>query len=114
MNTNVKKILLIFGGGYLIYWAFTKIRPFGGKTKSKKSSSSDTSMSSFSGESGDKQTKNAVMVLRAYKMAKRNGESKEFLNEMNVETAKEFGLKVYTDKGSGKCFVADLNGNKIL
>jgi hypothetical protein len=113
MNTNVKKILLIFGGGYLIYWAFTKIKPFGGKTKSKKSSSGD-SMSSFSGESNDKQTKNAVMVLRAYKMAKKNGESKEFLSELNVETAKEFGLKVYTDKASGRCFVADLNGNKIL
>lgn len=112
MNTNVKKLLLIFGGGYIIYWAFTKIRPFGGKTKSVKSTSvSSASEASFSG--GDQQ-KNAMMVLRAYKMAKKNGESRDFLNELNAETAKEFGLRVQTEKSTGKCFVTDLNGNKIL
>ena len=37
MNTNLKKAILIFGGGFLVYWAFTKIMPFGGKSKSKKS-----------------------------------------------------------------------------
>jgi hypothetical protein len=55
-----------------------------------------------------------MMVLRAYQMAKRNGESKEFLAELNQETAKEFGLKVMNDKGSGKCFVVDMNGSKVL
>jgi hypothetical protein len=112
MNTNVKKILLIFGGGFVIYWLFTKIKPFAGSTKTPKASSSSASEKSFSGD--EDQKKNALMVLRAYKMAKKNGESKEFLAELNQETAKEFGLKVYTDKGSGKCFVADLNGNKVM
>lgn len=112
MNTNLKKILLIFGGGYVIYWLFTKVKPFAGSTKTPKVSAPDGGDKSFSGD--DEQKRNAVMVLRAYKMAKRNGESKEFLAELNQETAKEFGLKVYTDKGSGKCFVADTNGNKVL
>ena len=40
--------------------------------------------------------------------------SKAFLEEMNVEFAKEFGFKVYTDKGSGNPFVADSEGNKVL
>lgn len=112
MNTNLKKILLIFGGGYIIYWAFNKLKPIGGKSKSSKSSaSSAASEASFS---GNDEKKNAMMVLRAYKMAKKNGESRDFLNELNVETAKEFGMKVMTEKSSGKCFVVDLNGNKIL
>ena len=27
MNPNLKKALLIFGGGLLLFWAFKKIRP---------------------------------------------------------------------------------------
>ncbi len=112
MNTTWKKILLIFGGGFLIYWTFTKIRPFAGSTKTPKTDKSGGGEKSFSG--GEDQNRNAMMVLRAYKMAKKNGESREFLAELNQETAKEFGLKVMTDKGSGKCFVVDMSGNKIL
>jgi len=112
MNTTWKKILLIFGGGYLIYWTFTKIRPFAGSTKTPKSMKSESSEKSFSGD--EDQKRNAMMVLRAYKMAKKNGESREFLAELNQETAKEFGLKVMNDKGNGQCFVVDMSGNKVL
>jgi hypothetical protein len=52
--------------------------------------------------------------LKAYSDAKKAGENKTFLDEMNAEFAKEFKLKVYTDKGSGRLFAADLEGNKIL
>jgi hypothetical protein len=106
MNTNVKKAILIFGGGLLLYWAFTKIKPIG--SKSKKSKKSDSK--SFS----DEDKKKATVVLTAYKQAQKAGESKSFLEEMNLEFAKEYGFKVYTDKGSGNLFVADLEGNKVL
>jgi hypothetical protein len=33
---------------------------------------------------------------------------------MNSEFSKEYQLKVYTDKGSGKLFVADNEGNKVI
>lgn len=112
MNTNLKKVILIFGGGLVIYWLFTKIKPFAGTPKAPKTSSSSGGEKSFSG--GEDKAKNAMMVLRAYKMAKRNGESRDFLAELNQETAKEFGLKVMTDKGTGKCFVVDMSGNKVL
>ena len=39
MNLKFKKVLLIAGGGALLFWAFKKIRPYGGKdkvTKNKK------------------------------------------------------------------------------
>lgn len=104
MNTNLKKAILIFGGGFIVYWAFKKIMPIGGKRKSKKKE--DTA------PPADK--KNAVIALKAYTEAKKAGESKQFLDEMNSEFAKEYKLKVYTDKGSGKLFAADLDGNKII
>ena len=107
MNTNLKKAILIFGGGFVLYWAFTKIRPIGGSMKS--SSSSGSAEKSFSGD----QKKNAMAALQAYRAAKKNGESKQFLDELNQELAKEYGVRVYTDKTTGKCIATDLSGNKI-
>lgn len=107
MNTNIKKALLIFGGGIILFWAFKKIKPIG-SVKSKKSSKS--SEKTYSEE--DK--KNAAKVMIAYQAAKKAGEPKSFLDEMNLEFSKEYNMKVYTDKGSGKLFVADLEGNKIV
>jgi hypothetical protein len=105
MNTNVKKIILIFGGGLILFWAFKKIRPIGGlkkeKVKNVKISTAE-------------QKKKAVVVITAYSDAMKDGQPDDFLKEMNMEFAKEFGLKVYTDKGSGKLFAADLEGNKIV
>lgn len=106
MNTNLKKALLIFGGGLILFWAFKKIKPLG-KVKGAKSSSTSKKVS-------EKEQKDAAVVLSAYKAAVQAGEPKSFLDEMNVEFAKEYKLKVYTDKGTGKLFVANLEGNKIL
>ena len=108
MNTNLKKAIIIFGGGLVLLWAFQKIRPFGGKKKGSKSSSKSEKIFS------DEDKKNAVIVLKAYKAAVKAGENKSFLDEMNAEFAREYKLKVYTDKGSGNLFAADLEGNKIL
>lgn len=108
MNTNLKKLLLIFGGGIVLLWAFKKIKPIGSTKKSSKSSKSETKIAS------EDEKKNAVIALKAYSDAKKAGENKSFLDEMNAEFSKEFKLKVYTDKGSGRLFAADLEGNKIL
>ena len=107
MKPEIKKAILIFGGGIALYWIFQKMRPFVSKSKTKKSKLTKTAPSS-----GD--LKNAAVVLTAYKSAKQAGENKASLDEMNVEFAKEYQLKVYTDKGSGKLCVADLQGNKVL
>lgn len=107
MNTQIKKAILIFGGGLILFWAFKSVFPVG-KSKSKKGSRS-TSKGGI-----DEKTRNAIVVLKAYGEAKKAGESKAFLDEMNAEFAKEFKLRVMTDKGSGKLFVTDLEGNKIV
>lgn len=108
MNTNTKKLLLIFGGGVLFYFAIKKIMPLGGSSKKPKSSSSSKSAPT------EAEVKNAAIVLSAYKSAQSAGESVSFLGDMNAEFAKEFGLRVHNDKGSGKLFAADLKGNKIM
>lgn len=109
MNTNLKKALLISLGGLFIYWAFTKIKPIDVK---QESNSSDTKLSA-SGESDEEQKKNVNLIMGAYMSAKKAGESKQFLDDMNREFLKEYGLKVMNNKGNGKLFVADADGNKV-
>ena len=108
INTNLKKGLLILLGSYVVYWAFVKIKPFGGKSNTKKDKTSSSAANTVDSK------KNALVILTAYKNAKDAGESKSFLDEMNAEFAKEYKLRVYSDKGSGKLIATDLEGNKVL
>lgn len=107
MNTDVKKALLIFGGGIILFWAFKRLSPIGSVKGKKSSKSADKAVS-------DEDKKKAAIVLNAYKAAQKAGEPKSFLDEMNLEFSKEYGMKVYVEKGSGNLFVADLSGTKIL
>jgi len=100
MDNNIKKALLIFGGGFLIFMAFKYIKP--NKNKSKSSSKS----------APDKDKVNAKTVLTAYIDANNNGENKQFLNDMNTEFAKTYKMRVYVDK-DGTAFVTDLKGDRI-
>ncbi len=111
MNTNLKKAILIFGGGLILYWAFKKIKPIDVKKASSKSDN-DTNLGA-NGELTEEQKKNIPTIMRAYMEAKKAGESKQFLADMNREFIKEYGLKVMTDKTTNKSFVADVNGNKV-
>ena len=105
MNTNIKKVLLIFGGGLVLYWAFKKIKPIGGSKKSTKSTKSEPKATS------EEDKKNAVIALKAYSDAKKAGENKSFLDEMNAEFAKEFKVKVLKQKsnGYGNAIIQGLN-----
>jgi hypothetical protein len=109
MNTDLKKVILIFGGGLLIFLAFKKIRPIGvvNKKSGKKSKGSDKK------EFSDADKRNAAVMMKAYSDARSAGEKKTFLDEMNREFAAQYGMKVYVDRGSNKLFVADSEGNKV-
>lgn len=104
MNTNVKKAIMIFGGGFLLFLAFKKLKPFGGKGKSGKSKSSEPT---------EAQKKNAVVAIKAYSDAKSDGQNQSFLDELNAEFVKQYSLRVYVDKGTGGLIATDLSGNKI-
>jgi hypothetical protein len=104
MNTNVKKAIMIFGGGFLLFLAFKKLKPFGGKGKSTRSKNSEPTES---------QKKNAIIAIKAYSDAKSAGESASFLDELNAEFVKQYSLRVYVEKGTGGIIATDLSGNKI-
>ena len=110
MNTNVKKLLLIFGGGFLLFWAFKKIKPIDVKKNTNKKTDSNASADGNSEE----KTKNAKICMKAFIEAKKAGESKEFLADMNREFAKEYGLKIMPNKTDGRLFVSDTEGNKVI
>lgn len=107
MNLNTKKALVVFGGGLLLFWAFTKIRPFGSKKRARGGSSNQPKVFT------EDQKKNAIIVVKAYSDAMKAGENKAFLDEMNAEFAKTYGLRVLPNKTTGSLIATDLEGNKI-
>jgi hypothetical protein len=106
MNPNLKKFLIVFGGGVLLFVIFKKLRPYGGTQKGK-----DTSTKIVA---SDDQRKNAAIVVKAFGDAMKNNENKAFLDEMNAEFAKTYGLRVLPNKSNGKLIATDLQGNKIV
>ena len=109
MNTDTKKLLLIFGGGLILFWAFMKIKPIGisksGKKSGKKKSKDDIS---------PEQKKDAVIMKKAFMDAKSAGENADFLNEMNKEFLAKYKMKVIGDKTTGKYIVVDIEGDKVI
>ena len=77
MNTNVKKLLLIFGGGFLLFWAFKKIKPIDVKKKTNKKTDSNASADGNSEE----KTKNAKICMKAFIEAKKAGDMHSY-NEL--------------------------------
>lgn len=108
MNPNLKKALIVFGGGILLFYVFRKIKPIGGSSKNK-SKDSISKTKQFTEE----QKKNAAIVVKAYTDAKNSGENKAFLDEMNAEFAKTYRLRVLKNKADDSYFAADLDGNKV-
>jgi hypothetical protein len=105
MNPNTKKFIVVFGVGILLFIAFKKLRPYG--IKGKKNGKSKL-------VSTDDQKKNAAIVVKAYSDAVKGGENKAFLDEMNAEFTKQYGMRVISDKSSGTYIATDLQGNKIV
>jgi len=109
MNSDLKKFLVVFGGGILLFMVFKKLKPYGGKSKSSSSSSKSSSVVAT-----DEQKKNGAIVLKAFGDAQKGGENKAFLDEMNAEFAKTYGLRVLPNKATGTLIATDLQGNKVM
>jgi hypothetical protein len=109
MNTDLKKLILIFGGGLVIFWAFQKLKPIGASK-----SSSKTSKKSKKSEPTPEQKKDAVIMLKAYSDAKNAGEKPDFLREMNQEFMTKYQMKVMGDKTTGKYIVVNNEGDKVI
>lgn len=112
MNESSKKALLVFGGGALLFillkYVF-KVQDEKEKIKKEEKENDNNPV-----EDKREQQKNAIVLKKAFIDAVQNGENAQFLNEMNREFAKTYGMKVHKSKSKGKVFVADLQGNVIL
>jgi hypothetical protein len=101
---SIIKAVLMFGGGFLLYYL---LKPNPNKTTSDKTS--------FSG--GDStpvfDSKNADIVASAYTEALKSGESPERLTELNKELMKDFNMRCYVNE-SGSVVVTDSKGTAIL
>ncbi len=106
---NKEKLLkfsLIFGGGFLLFWA---LRP-----KSKTSPTTTSPIKDFDASAIPvKPTmENAEIVATAYTEAMKAGESPSRLTELNKECMKDFGMRCYVK--DEKLIVCDVSGNIML
>ena len=124
MNDNLKKALLVVGGGIFLFILFK------GKKKKKDVGESlnlttdvpdskdrkkiDTPTVKESDLKLNKDSKNAFAGLKAYISAYNNGEPQNVLDELNSELANEFKVRVYKRKSDNKLIVCDLDGKLIL
>lgn len=109
MNDNLKKALIIFGGGFLLFWLF-KDKGIG---KNKNNEKIDTPEVDGK-ELANKQKANAFIALKAYIDAVNNRENDKALDELNREFAKELKVRVYKRSSDGVVVVSDLKGKVLL
>jgi hypothetical protein len=124
MNDNIKKALLIFGGGFLLFLLLKgkpKKKDLGQSlnlTTDEELPKNRKKISPPSLNENDaklnKSSKNAFAALKAYIDAYNNGEPQKVLDELNREFANEFKVKVYRRKSDNKLIVCDLDGKLII
>ncbi len=120
MDKETKNLLKILGVAIIILYL---TRP---KSKGKKlSGNAKSSKPSFSGgKSGitppkstksdeDKKFENAVISIQAVRSAINNGESDTEVDKLNRMTLKDYGIKVFRCKKSGKLVARDTKGDDI-
>lgn len=108
------KAILIFGGGYLVFWML-KPKSSTMSQLSNSVSSPEKTEASFDGNSDEitmKERLDASEVMNAYKMALTNNEPPTILSELNRECMKDYGMKCYQKKDGSLC-VVDTKGREI-
>jgi hypothetical protein len=106
MKENLIKALIMFGGGFLLFYL---VRPK--DVTALATSSTKTSADGITTSSVD--TKNAEIAATAYSEALKSGETPQRLTELNKELMKEFNVRCYVSDNS-KVTVCDAKGNTIL
>jgi hypothetical protein len=111
MNDNIKKAIVVIGGGVLLFWL---VKDFGIMGKEKKKTKKEDEPNIDPKELKNKRKANAFVAVKAYIDAINNRESEKALDELNREFAKELKVRVYRRSKDGVIVATDLQGNVIL
>jgi hypothetical protein len=109
MNDNLKKAIIILGGGFILYWLF-KDKGMSDMKKDKKIDTPEVDGK----ELANKNKANAFIALKAYIDAVNNRENDKALDELNREFAKELKVRVYKRSSDSVIVVSDLKGKVLL
>ena len=110
MNDNIKKAIVVLGGGVVLFWLFKDARWLTGKKKKEKIESPQIDPKELT----NKKKANAFIALKAYIDALNNRETEKVLDELNREFAKDLKVRVYKRSKDGVIVASDLQGNVIL
>jgi len=108
---NFIKALIIFGGGFGLFWLIKKSKKNDKVTPSLVTDATTQSLNAAGKEAPS--LENAEIVAKAYFGAMQAGEPASQLSELNKECMKDFGMRCYMDK-DGKLIVCDVTGNIVL
>jgi len=111
MNDNIKKAIVVIGGGVLLFWL---VKDFGIMGKEKKKAKKEDEPNIDPKELKNKRKANAFVAVKAYIDAINNRENEKALDELNREFAKELKVRVYRRSKDGVIVATDLQGNVIL
>ena len=111
MNDNIKKAIVVIGGGVLLFWL---VKDFGIMGKEKKKAKKEDEPNIDPKELKNKRKANAFVAVKAYIDAINNRENEKALDELNREFAKELKVRVYRRSKDGVIVAIDLQGNVIL
>ena len=109
---NFIKALIIFGGGFGLFWLIKKSKKSDKVTPSLVTDATTPSLNA-AGKETVPSLENAEIVAKAYFGAMQAGEPASQLSELNKECMKDFGMRCYMDK-DGKLIVCDVTGNIVL
>lgn len=123
MNDNIKKALMVFGGGVLLFLLFKPKMPkwksiYSGGAVPEENPKDRVPLKEAKANpkdlKGNKKAQDGMIVLNAYIMAYNSGEPQSELEKLNEETMAKYGLKVFRRGVDNKVVVADKSGKVII
>lgn len=117
MTDNTKKFLVVFGGGFLLFWLLKDSRLMGATGKKKDATGPSEKIKTPEidpKQIKNKQQANAFVALKAYVDAVNAGENQKALDDLNREFTKDLKVRVYKRSSDNKLVVSNLEGTVLM
>ena len=103
LSLDFRRALFGIGGGLFVFWLLQKTLL----------SKNDYGISKEDEPIPKPDDEDIQKAIIAYQSAVKAGEDRQFLMDLNVDLAKEFGVRVYRRKTDGKFVATDLAGKEL-